>query len=70
MSNSRFYLGETSFTCKFSDHALYLEACSTLIGEVLPAVCAEIAEYHGVSSVRYTYVEDEDMNKIMVFWEL
>ncbi|MEJ8733965.1 transglutaminase domain-containing protein [Mediterraneibacter sp. ICN-202921] len=65
-----FYLGETSFTCKFSDHALYLEACSTLIGEVLPAVCAEIAEYHGVSSVRYTYVEDEDMNKIMVFWEL
>lgn len=65
-----FYTGQTSFTCKFSGHDLYLEACDTVTGEVIPSVCAELAEYRGVSNVRYTYVEDEKMNKITVFLEL
>ncbi len=66
--NESFYTGQSFFACKFADSELYLQAHDTIIEELIPSAAANLADYYGMSSVQYTYVEDEKLNKITVFW--
>ena len=66
--NSSIYAGEEMFVCKFSDAGVYGQAREVLINDLFPKVAQNLASAYGLSSVKYTYVEDEEHYKVTVFW--
>ena len=66
--NSSIYAGEEMFVCKFSDAGVYGQAREVLINDLFPKAAQNLASAYGLSSVKYTYVEDEDHYKVTVFW--
>lgn len=62
------YAGEEMFVCKFSSAELYDEARDKVINELFPKAVQTLGSVYGLSQVKYTYIEDEIHNKIMVFW--
>lgn len=67
--NESFYAGDEAFTCKFSDEGLYQEAYDTVINELLPLAAQNFGDYYGMDSVKYSYVAEEKLRKITVFWD-
>ena len=67
--NESIYAGEASFTSKFSDGEAYSSARDGITEQLLPKAAGNLASYYGLERVRYTYVEDEQHNKITVFWD-
>ena len=37
--------------------------------DLFPKAARTLASVYGLESVKYTYIEDETHNKIMVFWD-
>ena len=66
--NSSIYSGEEMFVCKFSDADVYGQAREALINDLFPKAAQNLASAYGLSSVKYTYVEDEEHYKVTVFW--
>lgn len=66
--NSSIYAGEEMFVCKFSDAGVYGQAREVLINDLFPKAAQNLASAYGLSSVKYTYVEDEEHYKVTVFW--
>lgn len=66
--NDSILAGEEIFVCKFSDAEVYSKARDSMIGELFPRAAQNLASVYGLERVKYTYVEDETHNKIMVFW--
>ena len=54
--------------CKFSSPEIYQDARNTVIEELFPKAAHTLGEVYGLEQVKYTYIEDEIHNKIMVFW--
>ena len=66
--NSSIYAGEEMFVCKFSDADVYGRARDALVNDLFPKAAQNLASAYGLSSVKYTYVEDEVHCKVTVFW--
>ncbi len=66
--NDSIYAGEEVFVCKFSDQTLYGDARNEVINVLLPRAAQNLAAYYGLSTVSYTYAEDEPHCRITVFW--
>lgn len=66
--NSSIYAGEEMFVCKFSGADVYAQARDSMIDDLFPRAAQNLASAYGLSSVKYTYVEDETHYKITVFW--
>lgn len=66
--NSSIYAGEEMFVCKFSGDDVYAQARDSMIDDLFPRAAQNLASAYGLSSVKYTYVEDETHYKITVFW--
>ena len=66
--NQAIYNMESSFTCKFSTDELYQMAHDDMIQNLIPQAAQNLASYYRLESVSYMYVEDEDVDKITVFW--
>lgn len=66
--NQTIYNMEDSFTCKFADDGLYQQAHDDIIENLLPQAAQNLAVYYGLEWVQYTYVEDEVMSVITVYW--
>ncbi len=62
------YAGEETFVCKFTDSADYDAAHDEVTGSLLPQAAQALASYYGLSTVVYTYAEDDVHHKITVFW--
>ena len=66
--NSSIYAGEEMFVCKFSGADVYAQARDAMIGGLYPRAAQNLASAYGLSSVKYTYIEDESHCKMIVFW--
>lgn len=66
--NDRIYAGEEMFVCKFSDADVYAQARDSMVDDLFPRAAQNLASAYGLSSVKYTYIEDETHFKITVFW--
>ena len=66
--NQAIYNMESSFTCKFSTDELYQMAHDDMIQNLIPQAAQNLASYYRLESVSYMYVEDEDVDKITIFW--
>ena len=66
--NESIYAGEEMFVCKFSSAEVYEEARDTVVNDLFSRAAQTLGSVYGLDQVRYTYIEDETHNKIMVFW--
>lgn len=67
--NSSIYAGEEMFLCKFPSREVYAGAAAVMKEDLFPKAARTLASVYGLESVKYTYIEDETHNKIMVFWD-
>lgn len=61
--------GEGTFFCKLATEQLFREAGDDLIDNLLPKAAGHLVEWYGLSSGRYSYVADDTMYTITVYWE-
>ncbi len=54
---------------KFADRNLYLAAHDTILGSMLNAGVQTVSRTYGLLTVRYEYLDDEDLNKITIYWQ-
>jgi len=54
---------------KYSDSDVYWQAHDDIFQNVLPQAAQSLAQWYGLYEVRYSYVDDEKENKIVVYWE-
>ncbi len=54
---------------KFASHDLYLEAHDEILGNLLNEGVRSVAERYGQRTVRYQYLDDEELNKITIYWQ-
>ncbi len=66
--NNSIYAGEEMFVCKFPDAGVYAVAKFSMVNDLFPAAARTLASVYGLDSVKYTYVEDDNHYKMMVFW--
>ena len=66
--NQTIYNQESSFTCKFANDSLYQEAHDVILNDLVQQAAQNLLDYYGLESVQYTYVEDEVMDKISIYW--
>lgn len=66
--NESIYAGEEMFVCKFADPSVYSTAREAMINDLFPRAAQNLAGVYGLDRVQYTYTEDADHCKMMVFW--
>lgn len=66
--NDSIYERQEMFVCKFSSSKIYQNARGAVIEELFPKAAQTLGSVYGLEQVKYTYIEDETHNKIMVFW--
>ncbi|MCI6464140.1 MAG: hypothetical protein MSA90_01550 [Faecalicatena sp.] len=66
--NQTIFNQESSFTCKFANDSLYQEAHDVILNDLVQQAAQTLLSYYGLESVQYTYVEDEVMDKIIIYW--
>lgn len=66
--NQTIYNRESSFTCKFANDSLYKEAHDSILNDLVQRAAQNLLDYYGLESVQYTYIEDEVMDKITIYW--
>lgn len=66
--NESIYEGREMFVCKFSSPEIYQNARNSVIEDLFPKAAQTLGSTYGLSQVKYTYIEDETHNKIVVFW--
>ncbi len=66
--NQSIFNRESSFTCKFADYNVYQQAHDRILTDLVQQAAENLLEYYGLESVQYTYIEDEVMDKIVIFW--
>ncbi len=54
---------------KFSGRELYEEAHDEIMGELLNKSVQYLARQYGLRMVHYQYLDDEDLNKITIYWQ-
>jgi hypothetical protein len=66
--NESIYNRESSFTCKFANNSVYQQAHDRVLNDLVQQAAQNLLDYYGLESVQYTYMEDEIMDKIVIFW--
>jgi hypothetical protein len=61
--------GDNPFVVKFANNALYEEAYDDIFDRLIPAAAQNLADQYGLSKVKYQYIDDSDLNKIMIYWQ-
>lgn len=59
---------ENSTIFKFSDSVLYQEANSLVLQDLINPATERLARKYGLTEVRYSYEEQEPMNKLVIYW--
>lgn len=66
--NDSIYAENEVTVFKFPDEEVYARARKGLIEDLYPKAAQTLGSVYGLGNVRYTYVEDPQHCKIMVFW--
>ncbi len=54
---------------KYSDAEVYTQAREDIFENVIHRAAQELAEQYGLSQVKYNYIDDGKLNKIIIYWE-
>lgn len=54
---------------KFADMNIYEQARKDIFGELIERSAQNLAKLYGLDKVSYTYMDDEEMNKIVIYWK-
>lgn len=61
--------GENPAVIKFADEKLYQEAHDDILENVVKSAARNLAEWYGLTQVSYQYMDEEQLNKITIYWE-
>lgn len=67
--NQTIWAKENSTTFKFSDTVVYQQAHDDIFQKELAKAAQNLADYYGLSQVKYQYIDDPRLNKIVIFWQ-
>lgn len=54
---------------KFSDSDVYAQAKEDLLENVISRAARNLADWYNLSEVNYSYLDDKNLNKMVVYWE-
>ncbi|MGN1164988.1 MAG: transglutaminase domain-containing protein [Lachnospiraceae bacterium] len=54
---------------KFSDSETYEKAKSEIFGTLLEQAAKNLSQWYGLQRVKYTYIDDPKLNKIVIYWK-
>ena len=57
----------TIFT--FADTSVYSQAQDDIFPKELAKAAQNLADYYGLSQVKYQYIDDPRLHKIVIFWQ-
>lgn len=53
---------------KFADSEGYHNAHDDIFSNMIPRAARNLADWYGISEVKYQYLDEEELNKITIFW--
>ena len=59
---------EKSTTFKFASNSLYTQAREVLFDDLIRQAARILGNRYGVRQVKYSYLDDEERNKIVIYW--
>ncbi len=54
---------------KFSSSDCYKKAHEDIFGNLIERTAQNLASWYGLSQVKYTYMDDPELNKIVIYWQ-
>ena len=54
---------------KFPDEKIYQEGKHEIFGNLLERTAKNLAQWYQLERVNYTYIDDSELNKIVIYWE-
>ena len=60
---------EASTTFKFADNELYQQAHDDIFQNEIQKAAKNLAQAYGLTQVKYQYIDDPRLNKIVIFWQ-
>lgn len=54
---------------KYADTDLYVQARKDIFGNVIHEAAQNLAQWYDLSQVKYSYIDDKKLNKIVIYWE-
>lgn len=67
--NQTIWAKESSTTFKFPDTETYQQAHDDIFQKELAKAAQNLADYYGLSQVKYQYIDDPRLHKIVIFWQ-
>lgn len=67
--NQTIWSKKSATTFKFSDNAVYQQAHDDIFQKELAKAAQNLADYYGLSQVKYQYIDDPRLHKIVIFWQ-
>ncbi len=61
--------GGSTSVIKFSSSELYASARESIFQETIPRAAENLANWYGISEVKYQYLDEADLNKITIYWQ-
>lgn len=61
--------GGSTSVIKFSSADLYAAARESIFQETIPRAAENLANWYGISEVKYQYLDETDLNKITIYWQ-
>lgn len=61
--------GSNPVVFKYASAGSYAEAKEDIFGNIIEKAARNLADWYGLSQVNYSYMDDEDLNKITIYWE-
>ncbi len=61
--------GGSTSVIKFSSADLYAAARESIFQETIPRAAENLANWYGISEVKYQYLDEADLNKITIYWQ-
>ena len=61
--------GENPVVLKFATDALYDQAHEEVLKDVIKTAAQNLADWYGLTEVRYQYMDEPELNKITVYWQ-
>lgn len=60
--------GSNPVVLKYSDSQVYAQAREDIFDNLIRRAAENLAQWYGLSEVKYSYIDDDRLNKITIFW--
>lgn len=67
--NQAIWAKKSATIFKFADTSVYSQAHDDIFQKELAKAAQNLADYYGLSQVKYQYIDDPRLHKIVIFWQ-